>query len=104
MKTIKFYLDQKGFQETVYRNPNLSRLAREAAEKSLSEARAAFLQTFGTDGEFNLQFVWARASHPAAPAGALRPVYRIVAADAKTGAILKKHPRWLDQFSGSAKL
>lgn len=103
-QSIKFYLDQAGVQEVIYHGVGISELERQTIEKELSQVSAAFVSQYGTDGAFTVEFIRSKVNHPKAPAGATRPTYRIKAADAKTGAILKAHPRWLDQFNKGARL
>ena len=104
MKDFKFYLDQQGVQEVIYHSTKLSETERQIYERALSQATASFLQEFGTEGKFVVEFKRAKVSHIKAQAGATRPTYRIKAADAKTGAILKAHPGWLARFNQNAKL
>lgn len=102
---IKFYLEQSGVRDGIYSNNKLVQLERGVAERALAEARAAFLIEFGFEGAFNLAFFWSKTKSPYSRAiGGVRPVYRIQAADAATGAVLKQHPKWLDKFSKNARL
>lgn len=102
-KNVKFHLSQEGVKEEIYLgSPKLRELEREVAEHALSEARAAFLQEFGFPPALNLEFRYAKVSSPYV--NGLRPIYRIKAGDARTGAILKRYPGWLGKFAQNAKL
>lgn len=104
-KNIKFYLEQPGVQEVIYRGSKLRNIEREVMERALSEVRAAFLQEFGFEGSFNLAFLYTKVGGKGIGyVNGSRPVYRIKATDAKTGAVLKRNPGWLDRFSKEAKL
>ena len=88
-KDIKFWLDRPGVGEVILRNnEKLKSLEAQYAESILANVRASFLQTFGFSGTFEIQYSPTR----------FRSTYRIRAADAKTGAVLKKKPGWLRQF------
>ena len=102
MNKIKVYIEQSDVQAVVYRNPKLQNLERDFMERALGEVRAAFLNEFGTEGKFNLQFRWGKVNSPYV--NGVRPVYKVVAADAKTTAILKRNPGWLARFSQGARL
>lgn len=106
MKDFGFYLDQWGVQEEIYTNrPGLNMLEKQIMEKALSEITAGFLQEFGTEGKFELKFIRQKIGGKGARyVSGTRPVYKIVAADAKTGAILKAHPKWLEKYSKNARL
>lgn len=104
-KDVKFYLDQAGVRDVVYRGGKLKNVEREVMEKELSEVRAAFLQEFGFEGSFNLEFAYAKVGGKSAGyVNGVRPTYRISATDARTGAVLKRNPGWLGKFSKGAKL
>lgn len=104
-KDVKFYLEQSGVSEVVYRSGKLKNVEREVMERELSEIKATFLQEFGFEGSFILEFTYAKVGGKGAGyVNGVRPTYRIRAADARTGAILKKNPGWLGRFSKNAKL
>ncbi len=90
----KFTLDRAGVRKAILvNNGQLQSLERSVAELILSEAAAQFFQTFGIEGKFELTgFTTDRST------------YKISAADAATGAILKANPKWLDQFTDSVKI
>lgn len=106
MKDFKFHLDQWGVQEVVYaQNTELTTLEKHTMEKALSEVKAAFIQEFGTEGNFEIKFQRVKIGGKGARyVNGTRPVYKIVAADSKTGALLKRQPGWLARFSQNAKL
>ena len=105
MKDFRFYLEQPGVQLEIYNNrPGLNQLEKEIMEKTLSQVQASFLQDFGTEGSFEIKFIRQKVGGKGARyVNGTKPVYKIVATDAKTGAILKQHPKWLDRFSKYAK-
>lgn len=104
--SVKFSLDVAGVQQVVYGSSKLNGIERQVMERALSEAKATFLQEFGTDGNLVLEYLSRPVGGKTAQylPGARRPVYRIRAGDAKTGAILKARPGWLAKFSREAKL
>lgn len=59
--------------------------------QKLSQVRAEFLNTFGFAGSFEIKRVDTNSRRS-------RTTYRVVAADAKTTAALKKQPGWLAKF------
>ena len=94
MGDVKFWLDQAGVSDVILmKNAKVDSLEREIMMNTLDEVRAAFLQEFGFQGEFNLSYEPTR----------LRSRFKIKAANARTGAVLKAHPGWLGRFSGGAK-
>lgn len=104
MPKIKFYLEQQGVQQVIYNNAKLESLERQVIEGAKSQVEAAFLRDFGTVGHFEIKFVRTKVGGKgAAYVNGTRPVYRLVPADAGTTALLKKQPRWLEQFSQGAK-
>ena len=106
MKDFRFHLDQWGVQEVVYaQNTELTTLEKQTMEKALSEVNASFIQDYGTEGSFEIKFIRVKIGGKGARyVNGTRPVYKITAGDAKTGAILKAHPGWLARFSQNAKL
>lgn len=102
MSKIRVYIEQSSVQNAVYRSAKLQSLERDVMERVLSEVRAAFLNEFGTEGKFNLQFQWGKVNSPYV--NGVRPVYKVVAADAKTTVILKRNPGWLARFSQGARI
>lgn len=101
---IKFYLDTQGVKQAIYQNEPLAQLEKQAMEKQLSQVQAAFRNDFGFEGKFRVEFMYRPATAKRAPSGAVRPVYRLYADDARTTLALKKQPGWLARFSANAKL
>lgn len=101
---IKFYLDTQGVKQAIYQNEPLAQLEKQAMEKQLAQIQAAFLQDFGFEGKFRVEFMYRPATAKRAPSGAVRPVYRLYGDDARTIMALKKQPGWLARFSADAKL
>ena len=94
-KAVKFWLDRAGAGEVILRhNPKVKNLEQEVMEQALSLVKAEFLAQFGFSGEFEIQY------RPTP----YRMAFRLRAADARTGAILKRHPGWLAKFSEEARL
>lgn len=88
-KVAKFYLDLPGTKEVILNGNGVKKFEKEYMKKRLSEIEAAFMQKFGFNGTFELQFMPTR----------FRSAWRIRAADRRTGAALKREPGWLAQFS-----
>lgn len=103
---VKFYLSQPGVQQAVYKSVKLEHLERDVMEKALAEVSAAFLQDFGFAGAFRLEFVNRKVGGKSASyiPSAIRPVYKVIADNAQTAAILKQNPGWLARFAKNAKL
>jgi|GEM_PF-1372766 len=99
-KNVKFYLDQTGVQKAIYKSSRLKDAERDVMERALSETRAAFLNEFGFQGEFILEYREAKVN--SRYISGIRPTYRIKAGDARTGAVLKRNPGWLSRFSSGA--
>lgn len=93
--TIKVWLNSQGVEQTMLNGVKLERVEREIMEQKLSEIQGQFVTDFGTEGTFEIV---AKTSNPSARYGTQRTGYRITAADAKTTAILKRHPGWLGKF------
>ncbi len=105
-ETVNFYLDLDGVREVIYKGDKIKEVEKQTMERALSEVKAQFLQDFGFEGSFRLEFQYQKVGGKTASyvGGAVRPVYKISASDARTGAILKARPGWLAQFSKGAKL
>jgi len=92
---IKIWLDSKGVERAMLNGTKLAQVEREIMEQKVVEVQAQFLMDFGMGGEFD---VVAKLSRPSRKFGTSRTKYRIVANNAKTAAILKRHPGWLAKF------
>lgn len=90
---VKIWLDDNGVADILRRNPNLQEMEQETMQQRLDEIRADFLTEFGEEGNFELHAIQTREGKTHG-----RLTYRIVAADAKTTAVLKKHPGWLGRY------
>lgn len=94
MADWKFKLNRVGGSEILKTYPDLKAMQEEVAQKQLAQARAQFVSDFGMEGNFKIEFVQ----------NGIRMVYRVAAADAKTGAILKANPKWLDKVTRGISL
>lgn len=92
---IKIWLDYKGVEQSMLNGPGIEQTERETMEQKLSEIQGQFIVDFGVEGKFEIVV---KVSSPSTKYGTRRTGYRIVAADAKTAAILKRHPGWLGKF------
>ena len=83
-----FELNRSGVGTLILKNNGqLQQLENQVMDNVLSEVRARFINEFGFEGRFKL-----------AGFTTDRSTYKIAAEDAKTAAILKRNPGWLDQF------
>lgn len=89
----KIQLDWEGLEEILL-GDGIVKVEREIMETRLAEVRAQFVTDFGTEGEFILE---ERVTEPGRY-GTARSAYKIAAGDARTTAILKRHPGWLNKF------
>lgn len=88
-KEVKFYLDQPDTRDVILLgNENLRKVEYEYMAKVLSQIRAEFLQTFGFEGDFSLDYDPTNT----------RERYRITSRSAKTTRTLNKNPGWLGKF------
>jgi len=88
------------------KNPKMRAIISGEIEKMKSDVEAAFLQEFGFRGEFEIRVIetnghWTGAWQAKTGGGTPRPrvAFRLHAANARTGAILKAHPGWLGRFA-----
>ncbi len=84
-----FKLNRAGAKSAILvGNGKLQNLERTVAEQMLGNITAQFFQQFGVEGRFEvIGFTTDRST------------YKVSAADRQTAAVLKKHPKWLDQFA-----
>lgn len=95
MGEIKFWLDQAGVNDVILmKNAKVDSLEREIMMRTLDEVRAAFIQDFGFQGDFDISYEPTK----------LRSRFKIKATSPRTGAVLKANPGWLGRFSQGAKL
>lgn len=93
MNTVKFILNIAGGADILKNNTALQSMEDAALNSVLGDIEAQFFQTFGVEGKFQVaDFTTDRSSA------------KIQAADARTGAVLKANPRWLDQFTDNMKI
>lgn len=93
MSDVQFRLARSGGREILTENNTLKNVAWEAIKTQLPVIEAQFFQQFGFEGRFVVSdFITDRYSA------------KIAAADVRTAAILKKNPKWLDQFTQNIKL
>ena len=84
---IVFKLDHAGGAEILKDNNSLQLMMKTTMNEVLVNIEAQFFQTFGTEGRFELvEYTTDRSS------------VKIRASDARTAAILKTAPKWLDTF------
>lgn len=87
---IGIYYNEPALREIMKGN-EISKMEQEIMTQKLSQVQAEFLQQFGFEGKFELKAVTTNSRRS-------RVTYRIVAANARTGAALKRQPGWLGQF------
>lgn len=88
MSGVKIWLDSAGIQDILKHNSNLQAMEQDIMQQKLNQIQAEFLQAFGSEGNFYISKEEVKS----------RTRFAIRARDRKTGAILKSHPGWLDQF------
>lgn len=106
-KEIRFYVDQNGVNEVIYRDNNdIKLLEEEVMNRVISEARATFFQEFGFDPYFYLEFQYRPVGGKSLRyiPGGKRPVYRIRTDDPRAKKVLKENRGWLSKFAENAKL
>ena len=93
-KKVSIWLEQKNIGDSILKNnTKLQSLEQHAIQSALSAAEAQFLSQFGFQGKFEIQgFVTNRYN------------FKLVAADRRTAAVLKKHPGWLSKFVDNMKI
>lgn len=89
-KKIGIYYDEQGLRN-IMKGHNMSQLEQQIMTQKLSQIEASFLQQFGFNGSFTLKAVTTNSRRG-------RVTYRIVAANARTTAVLKRQPGWLAKF------
>ena len=73
-------------------NTKLQTLEQHAIQNALNQAEAQFMSQFGFPGKFEIKAFKTN-----------RYNFKLVAADSRTGAVLKKNPGWLAQFVNNMK-
>lgn len=90
MHKIGIYYNEYGIRE-IMKGEAISSLEQDIMMKKLSQIQAEFLQRFGFTGKFEIKRVDTKSRRS-------RTSFRVVAADARTTAALKREPGWLAHF------
>ena len=100
MHKIGIYYDQSdNGLKGIMSSQQMESLERQIMMQKKSEVEAAFLQKFGVPGAFKFSVV--RSQNKTWNAGKFyggRVIYRIIPDHARTYALLRKAPGWLDKF------
>lgn len=87
---VGIYYDESGIRQIMKGQP-IANLEQDIMMQKLNQIQAEFLQSFGTEGKFEIKRVDTNSRRS-------RTTFRIVAADAKTTTLLRKQPGWLARF------
>lgn len=87
---IGIYYDESGLR-SIMKGPEIAQMEQDIMMKRLSQVKAEFLQTFGFEGGFEIKKFDTNSRRS-------RTAFKIVATNARTGAVLKSHPNWLAKF------
>lgn len=87
---IGIYYDEPGVRN-IMKGSAISQLEQNMMMSRLNQVQAEFLQRFGFEGKFELRKVNTQSRRS-------RTTFRIVSADARTTAALKREPGWLAKF------
>lgn len=87
---VSIYYNEQGFRDIMKGKP-ISDLEQDIMMSKFNQIQAEFLQRFGFEGKFELKKVDTQSKRS-------RTTFRIVSADAKTTAALKREPGWLAKF------
>lgn len=87
---VGIYYNKSGIRE-ILKGQSIANIEQDLMMKKLNRIEAEFLQSFGTEGKFEIKKVDTNSRRS-------RTTFRIVSADAKTTAILKRQPGWLAKF------
>lgn len=90
MRQVSIYYNEPGIRE-IMKGEGISSIEQDIMMKKLNQIQAEFLQRFGFAGKFELKKVDTRSRRS-------RTSFRVVAADARTTAALKREPGWLAHF------
>lgn len=90
MHKIGIFYNESGIRE-IMKGPGISQMEQQIMMQRLNQIQAEFLQHFGFAGKFEIKRVETKSRRS-------RVTFRVVAADAKTTAALKKEPGWLAKF------
>lgn len=87
---VSIYYNEQGFRDIMKGKP-ISDIEQDIMMSRLNQVQAEFLQRFGFEGKFELRKVDTQSKRS-------RTTFRIVSADARTTAALKREPGWLAKF------
>lgn len=87
---VKIYYNNDAFR-SIMKGKEISEMEQDMMMSRLNQIEAEFLQRFGFEGAFELKRVDTNSNRS-------RTTYRIVAANARTTAVLKREPGWLGKF------
>ena len=90
MRQVSIYYNEPGIRE-IMKGEGIASIEQDIMMKKLNQIQAEFLQRFGFAGKFELKKVDTRSRRS-------RISFRVVAADARTTAALKREPGWLAHF------
>lgn len=95
MAKVRIWYDKKNIGNDILKgNQKLKDMERNAIQHALNNVEAQFMQQFGFQGKFEVKYDPTK----------YRSRFRLIAADARTTAVLKKNPGWLKQFANNMKL
>lgn len=87
---VKIYYNNDAFR-SIMKGKEISEMEQNMMMSRLNQIEAEFLQRFGFEGAFELKRVDTNSNRS-------RTTYRIVAANSRTTAVLKREPGWLGKF------
>lgn len=90
MGKISIYYDEQGMRN-IMKGHEISNIEQNIMVDKLSQVQGEFMLHFGFEGKFELKKVDTQSRRS-------RTTFRIVAADARTTAALKREPGWLGKF------
>ena len=87
---IGIYYNEPGIRE-IMKGQGISQIEQQIMTRKLSQIKADFLQQFGFEGQFDIKAVTTNSRRS-------RITYRIVPANARTTAALKRQPGWIAKY------
>ena len=87
---IGIYYDESGLRE-IMKGKEIGQIEEQIMAQKLSLVQADFLQHFGFQGKFEIKAVATNSRRS-------RITYRVVSANSRTTAALKREPGWLTKF------
>ena len=97
MHKIGIYYDENSLRD-ILSSSKMENMEQQIMMSKKSQVEAAFLNHFGTTGSFKVSVVRSSNKTWKGKRFAGRVIFRIVPNDAKTYAILRKQPGWIEQF------